>query len=72
MIRAVIDRFEGAQAVLLVGEEDRKAVFPRKYLPEALREGDHVNIAIRFDAAATESARREAEALLEAVKRQKS
>lgn len=70
MIRAVIDRFEEAQAVLLVGEAERKLVLPRRYLPETLREGDHVTIAIRFDAAATENARREAEALLEEVKRQ--
>lgn len=70
MICAVIDRFEEGQAVLLVGEAEKKAVFPRRYLPEGLREGDCVTLEIRFDAVATESARREAEALLEEVKRQ--
>ena len=49
MTRAVIDRFEGALAVLLVGEEERELNAPREQLPAAAREGDWLRIELLAD-----------------------
>ncbi len=64
MITAVIDRVEEDKAVLLIGEDEQKAVFPAGALPEGIGEGDYVRIEISYDEEATRSAREEAEALL--------
>ena len=61
---AVIDSIEDGKAVLLVGEEEKKAVFPADELPDELNEGDYVDIAITYDDERTQDARDEAEALL--------
>lgn len=61
---AVIDSIEDGKAVLLVGEEEKKAVFPADELPTELNEGDYVDIAITYDGERTQAARDEAEALL--------
>lgn len=37
--KAVIDRFEGGLAVLLVGEDERRIDIPRECLPKGAREG---------------------------------
>jgi|WetSurMetagenome_2_1015567.scaffolds.fasta_scaffold1061640_2 hypothetical protein len=42
--KAVIDRFEGDQTVLLVNE--KPMVFRRKYLPAGLKEGDWLLIEV--------------------------
>ena len=42
MAFAVIDRFEADKAVLLVGEEEKKVVFPADELPVGLSEGDYI------------------------------
>ena len=41
---AVIDRFEGEYAVILVGEMQRPYDIPRHRLPPAAREGDWLRI----------------------------
>jgi len=41
---AVIDRFEGDQAVLLVGESERQAVVARSELPKSSREGHWLQV----------------------------
>ena len=69
---AVIDRFEGEKAVLLVGEEERQVVFPAKELPEDLNEGDYLRMNIVYDMDATRSAREEAASLLAALGRRRS
>ena len=43
---AVIDRFEGENAVLLVGDDERQVVFPAAALPEGLNEGDYLRMSI--------------------------
>ncbi len=63
-VSAYIDRYEEEYAVLLVGEDEEKVNFPRRYLPEDAGEGDYLSLDILFDAAATEQAAKEAEALL--------
>lgn len=65
MAFAVIDRFEEDKAVLLVGENERKVIFPSTELPEGLQEGDYIQLEIRYDAERTEAARKEAELLLQ-------
>ena len=69
---AVIDRFEGENVVLLVGEDERQVIFPAKELPEGLNEGDYLRMNIVYDTDATQSAREEAERLLETLRRRRS
>ena len=60
----MIDRFEEDKAVLLVGEDEKKVVFPISELPAGLQEGDYIHMDISYDEASTMAARAEAEALL--------
>ena len=64
MISAVIDRFEGDKAVLLLGDEEKQVNFPANFLPEEVTEGDYIKIDISYDEEATKAAEEEAEALL--------
>ena len=66
---AVIDRFEGENAVLLVGEDEQQVIFPAKELPEGLNEGDYLRMNIVYDTDATQSAQEEAARLLESLGR---
>ena len=44
--KAVIDRFEEEQTVLLVGDDERQVVVPRKSLPKGAREGHWLKIEL--------------------------
>ena len=46
---AVIDRFEGDQAVLLVGESERQVVVARNALPKGSREGHWLQVEFAGD-----------------------
>lgn len=46
-IKAVIDRFEGNKAVLLIGDEEAQVVWPRHLLPIQVNEGDILQIDSR-------------------------
>ena len=63
-VRAVRDRFEGDKAVLLLGDDEVSAAWPRLFLPGGAREGDVLWVDFSIDAAATRAAKKEAEALL--------
>lgn len=63
-IRAVLDRFEGDKAVLLVGEAEVSVVWPRALLPDGAKEGDVLWAALTVDEQASREARAEAEDLL--------
>lgn len=67
VVGAVIDRYEGDKAVLLVGEEEKQVVFPTEALPAGLDEGDYIRLEISFDPQATEQAQQEADALLRSI-----
>lgn len=62
---AVVDRFEEDQAVLLVGEDEKRLVVPRVSLPIGTKEGHWLRVTIEggrllgaeIDEAATEAAR---------------
>ena len=46
-MKAVIDRFEGAFAVLVVGEDEQRLNVPRKLLPEQSKEGSWLQVEIQ-------------------------
>jgi len=74
---AVIDRFEGNMAILLVGEDSKQVDVPRRTLPRKAREGDHLHIEIQdgqvmkaeIDAQATEAARQSIQKKLDRLRR---
>ena len=66
-MQAVIDRFEENKAVLLLGDEEIKVIFPKQYLPDGLKEGDYLQMTISYDELATAAAKSESERLLRDV-----
>lgn len=66
-MKAVIDRFEGDKAILLLGDEEIQAVWPRKFLPDDAAEGHIVQVNFQIDHEATQAAQAEAESLLQQV-----
>jgi len=66
-MQAVIDRFEENKAVLLLGDEEIKVIFPKRYLPDGLKEGDYLQMTLSYDEAATAAAKSESERLLRDV-----
>jgi hypothetical protein len=46
MMKAVIDRFEGNVAVLIVGEDEKRMDVPQKLLPRNAREGYWLQVEI--------------------------
>jgi hypothetical protein len=47
MMKAVIDRFEGKFAVLIVGEDEQRMNVPKKRLPRQSREGAWLQVEIQ-------------------------
>jgi hypothetical protein len=47
--KAVIDRFEGDKAVLLVGKEQDQLVVLKSFLPKGVKEGDWLNVDVEDD-----------------------
>jgi len=66
-IQVVIDRFEGNKAVLLVGDDEAQVVWPRRILPEEVKEGDILCVDMQIDSEATTAAKTEAENLLKQI-----
>ncbi|MHB8926280.1 MAG: DUF3006 domain-containing protein [Bacillota bacterium] len=56
--RALIERFEAGQVRLRVGPEQTLVEWPASCLPDGVREGDFVRVAVTFDPVTTEQARR--------------
>ena len=48
-MRAVVDRFEGEYAVLLIEEDKIRVDFPRKLLPDGTREGSWLTVNLKLD-----------------------
>ena len=68
-MKAVIDRFEGELAVLLLGDKGEfRLNFPLSLLPADCREGDILNISIERDLAATEQTKERVSGLMEKLK----
>ena len=68
MATAVIDRFEGDKAILLVGQDEQRVVFPVSELPGGLNEGDYLHIDVSYDAETTEKAMSESMILLNEIR----
>lgn len=66
-IQAVIDRFEGNKAVLLVGDDEAQVAWPRHILPSEVKEGDVLQVDVQIDHEATKAAKAEAEDLLKQI-----
>mgnify|MGYP000850598696 CR=1 FL=1 len=47
--KAVVDRFEGQKAVILVGDEEEQLVVDRKKLPVGTKEGHWLRVEVRDD-----------------------
>ena len=62
---AVVDRIEGEVAVLLVGEDEVRVDFPRKYLPKGTKEGSVLDLSLESDSRAEEKQRQKNRALLD-------
>ena len=63
-VTAVVDRFEGNKAVLLLADETKQSAFPRVCLPPETKEGDYLSIVIEIDEERTRQAEAEVKALL--------
>ena len=48
-VQAVVDRFEGDKAVILVGEEEQELVVERGKLPAGTNEGDWLKADVQDD-----------------------
>lgn len=68
-LRAVIDRFEGDLAVVLVGDEEYRLGVPRRFLPPGAREGDVLTLGWEVDRRETEARRERVRSLIEELKR---
>lgn len=66
-VQAVIDRFEGNKAVLLVGDGEVQVVWSKEILPREVKEGDILAIDLQVDQEATLAAKAEAEKLLQEI-----
>ena len=69
MQQAVIDRFEGKLAVLLVGEDEKVVNVPRSALPKRVREGQWLKVRLADGGDGLESAERDPKATAAARKR---
>lgn len=67
-LRAVIDRFEGDLAVVLVGDEEYRLDVPRRFLPRGAREGDVLALRWEIDRRETEARRERVRSLIEELK----
>jgi len=68
-MKAVIDRFEGELAVLLLGDKGEfRLNFPLSLLPADCREGDVLNISIERDPEATQQTKERVSNLMDKLK----
>lgn len=56
--RAVVERIEAGLVQLRVGPEEILVSWPASCLPDGLRPGDFLRVAVTFDPVTTEQARR--------------
>ena len=68
-MKAVIDRFEGQLAVLLLGDESIKLNIPLSLLPDGCKEGDILNMSFERDVVGTEQAKERISSLMEKLKK---
>lgn len=67
-MHAVIDRFEGDLAVILVGDEEIKVNIPKKLLPKGAKEGSWLKVSFELDPDATKKQEEKVSALLQKLR----
>ncbi len=67
-MKAVIDRFEGNFAVLLVGESELKVDLPKALLPPGAKEGSWLSVELQLDQELTRNREKKVSSLLERLK----
>ena len=71
LTKVVIDRVEGDLAVVVLYDDDRvKFNLPLQYLPEGVREGDHLQMSFVKDLSGRESERMRIDGLLKDLKKE--
>ncbi|HHU63742.1 MAG TPA: DUF3006 domain-containing protein [Clostridiales bacterium] len=68
IMRAVIDRLENGQAVVLFGDEEIKVEIPVRLLPEGIKEGDILKVEFTVDKEAEIKQREKVSILLHKLK----
>lgn len=68
-MKAVIDRFEGEYAVVLIGDEEIKLDVPINLLPEGCREGGWLKMRFELDPEGTRSQEEKIVGLLDKLKK---
>lgn len=69
-MKAVIDRIDGGQAVVLVGEKGEfKLNIPLSFLPDGCQESDVLQISIERDPAATAATKERVSGLMDRLKK---
>jgi hypothetical protein len=68
-MRAVVDRFEGDYAVLLIEDDEIKVDFPRKLLPDGTREGSWLTVDLKLDQEKTKKQEEKIAKLLDKLKK---
>ena len=67
-MKAVIDRFEGDYAIVLVGDNEIKVDIPRKLLPKKVREGTWLNVSFEPDPEGEKKQREKVSKLLDKLR----
>jgi len=64
-VKAVVDRFEGKYAVVLLGEEELKLKVPREMLPAEAEEGSWLQVIFELDPEETKKRGQRVQVLLQ-------
>ena len=64
-IKAVVDRFEGEYAILMVGDPEESVDFPKKLLPKGTKEGSWLWLDFELDPEGEEKQREKMKNLMD-------
>ena len=67
-MRAVVDRIENGQAVVLFGDDEIKVDIPVRFLPEGIKEGNILRVEFTIDKEAERKQREKISQLLNSLK----
>ena len=67
-LQAIIDRFEGSLAVLLIGQDETRLEVPRCLLPKGAKEGDVLEINVKKLKVKTAKAKADVAAMIKRLK----
>jgi hypothetical protein len=67
-MKAVIDRFAGKNAVVLLGEDEIKVDIPKQLLPKGAKEGSWLKVSIELDREGTKKQEEKIKGMLDKLK----